>query len=353
MTEAHPRLRGVDVHVHVALAHGERQQDHREPVARQQRTIRVERRLQQRRVPHRPSVHDHDDLVAVAAGEIGRARQPAHAHAVLRAIHGEEPRGDVVPPHGADAVAEVAGRGRRQNGPRVVGHAQGHVRMRQRELGEGAQARGQLRRRRLEELEPRGRVEEQVAHLDARAGVGRNLEALLDGAALTGQAQAPRAAPRAARQRESRDGADRRQRLAAEAERRDRLQILVVLELGGRVALERQRQLLRRHADAVVADADQRASAVAQVDGDGGGAGVERVLDQLLDGGGRTLDDLAGGDLVDQMVRQPADADQWPPSRCCHFASMFSASSGVRWARSRLASSATSGSGPGWAKRPS
>ena len=31
------------------------------------------------------------------------------------------------------------------------------------------------------------------------------------------------------------------------------------------------------------------------------GTGVERVLDQFLDYGGRTLDDLAGGDLVDQV----------------------------------------------------
>jgi hypothetical protein len=272
---------------------------------------------------------------------------------VLRAIDGEEPRGDVVTPQGADSVAEVTRGGRRQNGPRVVGHAQVHVRVRQGQLSEGAQARGQLGRGRLEELEPCGRVEEQVAHLHARAPVGWDFEALLDRAALAGQAEARGAPPRAARQREAGDGANGRQRLAAEAQRRDGVQVLVVLELGGRMALERQRQLLRRHADAVVGDADQRAPAVAQVDGDSGGAGVERVFDQLLDGRGRALDDLAGGDLVDQVVRQPSDADQWPPRRCCHFASIFNASSGVRCARSRLASSARSGSGPGWAKRPS
>ena len=37
-------------------------------------------------------------------------------------------------------------------------------------------------------------------------------------------------------------------------------------------------------------------------------AGVERVLDQFLDDGGRALDDLAGGDLVREVQREPVDA---------------------------------------------
>ena len=38
------------------------------------------------------------------------------------------------------------------------------------------------------------------------------------------------------------------------------------------------------------------------VDGDLAGAGVEAVLDQFLDDGCGALDDLAGGDLVDQVI---------------------------------------------------
>jgi len=48
------------------------------------------------------------------------------------------------------------------------------------------------------------------------------------------------------------------------------------------VALERQRQLFRRHARAVVGHAHERGAAVAQVHRDGAGARVERVLHQLL-----------------------------------------------------------------------
>ena len=35
--------------------------------------------------------------------------------------------------------------------------------------------------------------------------------------------------------------------------------------------------------------------------------GVERVLDQLLDDRGGTLDDFAGGDLIGEMKREPVD----------------------------------------------
>src|SRR2546425_4901805 len=82
---------------------------------------------------------------------------------------------------------------------------------------------------------------EQIADLDARAGIGGHCKALLDRAALAGQAQALGRPARATREREVRNGANRRERLAAEPERRDRVEILVALELRGRVTLERER----------------------------------------------------------------------------------------------------------------
>ena len=58
------------------------------------------------------------------------------------------------------------------------------------------------------------------------------------------------------------------------------------------------------HPLAVVFDADELLAAELDGDGDAARAGVERVLDQLLDDRGRTLDDLAGGDLVGEVRRQ-------------------------------------------------
>ena len=78
-------------------------------------------------------------------------------------------------------------------------------------------------------------------------------EALRDRAALARRraCRRPRAA-RAARDGEARDRADRGQRLAAESERADGVEVVVGRELGRRVALERQRQLVGRHPEAVV-----------------------------------------------------------------------------------------------------
>jgi hypothetical protein len=111
---------------------------------------------------------------------------------------------------------------------------------------------------------------------------------------------------RAAGHGQARDRADRGQRLAAEAERGDVHQI-VAGQLGGGVALDRQPDLLGGHAATVVGHRNERAPALAQVDVDVARAGVEGVLDQLLDRGRRTLDHLAGGNPVDQSFGQPAD----------------------------------------------
>ena len=53
---------------------------------------------------------------------------------------------------------------------------------------------------------------------------------------------------------------------------------------------------------------DQRAAGLLELDGDVARAGVERVLDQLLDHRGGPLDHLAGGDLVGDLGRQHAHA---------------------------------------------
>ena len=77
--------------------------------------------------------------------------------------------------------------------------------------------------------------------------------------------------------------------------------------LAGGVAGHGQRQLVGRDAAAVVDDADQLAAALLHRHVDPRRAGVERVLDQLLDDARRPLDHLARGDLVDDARRELAD----------------------------------------------
>ena len=62
--------------------------------------------------------------------------------------------------------------------------------------------------------------------------------------------------------------------------------------------IERQGELGLGDAVAVVGDADQPLAAVGEGDVDPPGAGVERILDQLLDRRRRPLDHLAGSDPI-------------------------------------------------------
>ena len=63
-----------------------------------------------------------------------------------------------------------------------------------------------------------------------------------------------------------------------------------------------ERELVPGDAAAVVADADQLDAAFFELDQDRLAAGVERVLEQLLEHRGGAFDDFAGGDLADQEV---------------------------------------------------
>ena len=70
------------------------------------------------------------------------------------------------------------------------------------------------------------------------------------------------------------------------------------------MTLHRQPDFVRRHAAAVVGDADEAAAAFLQINGDAARTGVQRVLEQLLHRVGGALDDFTGCNLVDEMIRQ-------------------------------------------------
>jgi hypothetical protein len=73
------------------------------------------------------------------------------------------------------------------------------------------------------------------------------------------------------------------------------------------MALDGERQLVCRHAAAVIGNRDQPAPAVLQCDIDARGACIDRVFNQFLDCRGGTLDDLARGDAVNEDRRQKTD----------------------------------------------
>ncbi len=164
-----------------------------------------------------------------------------------------------------------------------------------------------LGRERLQELEARRSVEEKFANFDSRArrdragagilyiaGFGCDLDAVFIGGAAGLHPQ-------------MRYAGDRGERLAAKSERTNRGQVGGAANLRGRMTAERKDRVGARHAGAVVGDRDQRRSAAQNLDAHRARARIERVLDQLLDGRRRTLDDFAGRNLAGDLFGQDVD----------------------------------------------
>src|SRR5690606_5546386 len=137
--------------------------------------------------------------------------------------------------------------------------------------------------------------EEEIADLDNGAAIGGGRPDRPGLAADDGDLRARVRFGGPALDREPRDGTDRRQRLAAEAERADVEE--VAGDLRGAVAANGEFEIGRRHAAAVVADAEQRLAAAGGRDLDARRAGVDSILDQFLRRARRPFDHLAGGNL--------------------------------------------------------
>ena len=158
----------------------------------------------------------------------------------------------------------------------------------------------------LQELEPRRRGEEEIAHLDPRAR------------RMRGRAWARpwrrRRSPgsRRCRRRAGREVMVKRLTEAIEGSaspRKPSVRMSVrsssgSLEVQCRSTASASSSRVMPHA--VVDHREEGAAAFLQGDGDAPRAGVDGVLDQLLHGAGRPLDDLAGGDPVDQVGGQAA-----------------------------------------------
>ena len=73
------------------------------------------------------------------------------------------------------------------------------------------------------------------------------------------------------------------------------------------MARDREPELFALDPEAVVGHADQPYASAAEIDVDAARSGVEAVFEQFLERRGGTLDHLARGDLVDQVIGQRAD----------------------------------------------
>ena len=103
------------------------------------------------------------------------------------------------------------------------------------------------------------------------------------------------------RQDEPGNGRYAGQRLAAETQRHDGLEVIEACDLAGRVPGQCQRHFVTRDSGTVIADTDQLLTARHEIDLDRPRAGIQAVFDELLDDRRRSLNDLAGRDLVDEV----------------------------------------------------
>ncbi len=310
IAEAQLELLRMRVHVHLQGIEREVEQPGGMPAAVAHVAVAKAHGAPEQAVTHHAAVHEQE--LPVRLGARGR-RHPDPAlqrQAGLRVRHetrsGDEVRAD----QASDARLALAPAGcRRQRklfAP-VVRQREGHVEAREREARDGLQDVLELGRFRAQELAPRRHTVKEVANLDRRAlrVRGRLHAAGLAVLALDRRARGGALPPRG--QPQPRHRRNRRQRLAAEPERGDPLEVLERGDLAGGMARQREREFVRRDAGAVVAHADQADPAVLDVDRELLRAGIEGVLDEFLDDGSRTLDDLARSDLVDERAFEDAD----------------------------------------------
>jgi hypothetical protein len=69
------------------------------------------------------------------------------------------------------------------------------------------------------------------------------------------------------------------------------------------MARQRDDKLIRAHAGAVVAYANEAYAAALNIDVDALRAGIETIFDKFLDDRSGALDHFAGGNLIDEFVR--------------------------------------------------
>src|SRR5215467_10204872 len=299
------------MHVDVDLARIERDEQRYEgmAVARQVIGIGGAHHADQELVAHWAAVDEEILAERIGARERGQRGEALDRKARVAASHLDRVGAELAPENISEP-GEASARARQRRGPShwralLAREREGDVGPAHRQPAHHLADRLAFAAVAFEEFEPRRRGVEQVAHFDARAFPERAGLDLRLAAAVDGDRPAVRLAAVPRGDGQPRNRADRGQRLAAEAQGADVEQI-VVGELGGGVALDRQREIVARHAGAVIADADQAAAAAIGHDFDARRAGIERVLHEFLDYARGTLHHLARRDAVDDAFGELA-----------------------------------------------
>ena len=250
--------------------------------------------------------------VGLAAGE-GRLRDPAaqrQAGGLALDLHGVlDEAGATEQGDAAQALGGARAAAQLMQRTAVVAQGEMDLEARQGHALEGLFQMLEFGALRAQKLAPRGRIEEQIAHFyGGAARVRRGRHGHRHVAPRTaGAVPATALGAGIAGQFELRYGADAGQRFAAKTEAAHPLQVFQRGDLAGRVAIQGQGQIVLRDPAAVVAQSDQARAGGLYIDVHALRARVETVLEEFLEHRRRSLDDLAGGNLIGQTGRKALD----------------------------------------------
>ena len=314
--ELHLDLLRMDVDIHRARRHREHQHRQRKAILRHERLIGVVDGLRERAALDDAPVDD-ERLPGAAALEHRRLRDESFDADALRLIckgKREQRIRHMRAVDGLDRIVETAVPRRQQRHLVVIEETERDLRMRERELYDKIVDARPLRMIRLEEFLARRRIEKEILDLYRRAEARPRLADIRRLAAADLDLRAEICARLARLHAEARDGGNRRQCLAAEAQRPHGREIPRLADLARRVAQDGELGVLAAHALAVVRHAHKARAAREDLHLDLRRARVDGVLDELLDNGGRALDDLSRRDFVDGRVIEHMDDAHARPS---------------------------------------
>ena len=279
-------------------------------IAGEQILIGPAQRAHQQTILHRALIHKQILVIGNAPIPRRNAGQPRQVQAFALQIDRDSVAGkiranDRRQPRQRRLRAGIGQRRQVQKAPAVVFDHETHFGPRHGQPSDMIKASGQLGTWRFQELAPRRHLGEQA--IDPRHRPRRRTgRAVVDDTAIVHHQ--PPALPtfRPAGQRQGGDRADRGQRFTTKPHGRNGSQIFIG-QFGRRMPLDRQPQLVWRHADAIIGHFQPIDAAIHQAHPDAPGAGIQCVFNQFLGGTGRPLHHLAGGDAVDQGFRQVAN----------------------------------------------
>ena len=224
--------------------------------------------------------------ILLAAGLLGVFRLDdvaRDAHSVGLLADGQQAFLIVVAEQPHDALLEVAGI-QMIEFLAVAGQGEADLWVHQRDAGELFNDMSHLGLGRLEEVASRRDVEKQVLDGECGARLHRNEVLLLDDRAFVDDPHAHFILFAARLQLHLRDGGDAGQSLATETHGPDGEQVLRLADFGSGMTLETHTGIRLRHATAVVDDHNHGLTSVFNYQVNLGGASIQRVLHQLLDG---------------------------------------------------------------------